>query len=178
MRKWVLTGWLCLMSLGVFATEAATAEGTKNWTATRQPQVTEKPLPFDGNGTDFKLVDQNTTCFSLSLATPVQLPWGDWDVRGVRISPIYGCCGRMTGLDVGLWNTVETDFIGLQVGVVNTASRVRGLQVGCFNGAYYLKGLQVGVINYAEGARGLQIGLINVITATTPGCFLGIYGSF
>ncbi|MBQ9693339.1 MAG: hypothetical protein IJV69_01095 [Kiritimatiellae bacterium] len=151
---------------------------TRDWTATRQPAEVGKPLPSGTRGSDFALFDRNTTPLSLGILAPVQLPWGDWNVRGLRLSPIYGRCENLTGLDIGLWNTVNADAIGLQLGLVNTASRVRGLQIGFFNGVAYLKGLQIGVINYAEGARGIQIGLINVIPTTTPGGFPLIYGSF
>mgnify|MGYP003556678455 CR=1 FL=1 len=182
MFKWVLcfvlVSTICFSGGTLFA-EGIGQEGTTyHWTAPRQPSDQPKPLPSGRSGADFSLMDGNTTPLSLGILAPVQLPWGDWDVRGIRISPIYGRCVNMTGLDVGLLNTVEADFAGLQVGALNSVSRVRGLQIGVINCAYYFKGLQIGVINYAEGARGIQIGVVNVITNTTPGFFPIIYGSF
>lgn len=169
----LLTG--CL----VFAEEAPQpAVATQEWTATRRPRQTDRPLPSDGKGSDFTLMDRNTAPLALGLLAPVQLPWGDWNVRGLRLSPIYGRCNNLTGLDIGLLNTVERDFIGLQAGFLNTASRARGLQIGLFNCAYYLKGVQIGFVNYAEGAKGLQIGVVNVIANTSPGVMPLIYGSF
>ena len=73
------------------------------------------------------------TPFRISLAGPVSLPWGWWNVRG---------------LDVGIWNDSE-EMDGLEIGVVNTVYRMRGLQIG--------------VINVARNAYGLQIGVVNVI---------------
>lgn len=181
---------LCLSVIGWSVT--AMAEGTqtwtatrqpgegvtRDWTATRQPDRQDKPLHSGKEASSFSLFDGETTPLSLGILAPVQLPWGDWDVKGLRVSLLYGRCADLTGLDIGVWNTVDEDLIGWQTGVVNAASRVRGLQIGVINMAVYLKGLQVGLINYAEGARGLQVGLINVITNTTPGGFPIVYGSF
>lgn len=171
----VFTGILFLLSTAVIATQATS---TRDWTATRQPRLQGKPLPSGGKGEDFSLMNESRTPLSLGLVTPAQLPWGDWNVCGLRLSLIYGQCKNLTGVDLGLLNTVDEDLVGLQVGALNAVSRARGFQVGVINCAYYLKGVQVGLINYAEGAYGLQIGLINVITNTTPGMFPLIYGSF
>ena len=57
------------------------------------------------------------TPFALTIAGPVGLPWGFWNVKGLQI---------------GLWNDVY-EFSGLQVGVVNVADRAYGLQIGVVN---------------------------------------------
>lgn len=75
------------------------------------------------------------TPFRISLAGPVALPWGDWNVKG---------------LDVGLWNDAA-EMDGLELGVVNTTYRMRGLQVG--------------VVNVTRNAYGVQLGVVNVIRA-------------
>lgn len=175
----VLTGMIVLAGASVVAAEKAqTAEVTREWTATRQPRTVGRPLPADGKGSDFALMDRQTTPLSLGIFDTVRVPWGEWNVRGLRLSPLYGRCDNLTGLDLGLFNTVEEEMIGLQAGFLNTTARARGLQIGIFNCAYYLKGVQIGVVNYAEGAKGLQIGVVNVITDTTPGMLPLIYGSF
>jgi hypothetical protein len=168
----------CCFGMSLLATAPA-QQGTltKSWTATRQPREEAKPLP-SGGGAQFSLLDRQTTPLSLGLVAPAQLPWGDWNVRGLRVSLVYGHCTNLTGLDVGLWNGVEKDAIGLQAGLVNTTARMRGVQIGAINATTYLKGLQLGVINYAEGARGIQVGLINVIENTSMGFCPIIYGSF
>jgi len=73
------------------------------------------------------------TPLRVSLAGPVALPWGDWNV---------------TGLDIGLWNDAA-EMDGLEIGVINTVYRMRGLQIG--------------VINVARNAYGVQVGVVNVI---------------
>ena len=57
------------------------------------------------------------TPFALTIAGPVGLPWGFWDVKGLQI---------------GIWNDVY-QLSGLQIGVVNVADRAYGLQVGVVN---------------------------------------------
>ena len=57
------------------------------------------------------------TPFALTIAGPVGLPWGFWNVKG---------------LQVGVWNDVY-EFSGLQVGVVNVADRAYGVQIGVVN---------------------------------------------
>ena len=57
------------------------------------------------------------TPFALTIAGPVGLPWGFWNVKG---------------LQVGIWNDVY-EFSGLQIGVVNIADRAYGVQVGVVN---------------------------------------------
>lgn len=177
--RMAVTGIFCLLSaMAVAAEDGQTVTTTRDWTATRQPNLDDRPVPSKGKGADLSLIDRDTTPLALGLVAPVQLPWGSWNVHGIRLSPIYGRCNNLVGMDLGLFNTVEKDLVGLQVGFLNSASRVRGVQAGLFNTAYYLKGVQIGLINYAEGAKGLQIGVINVISNTTPGMFPFIYGSF
>ena len=57
------------------------------------------------------------TPFALTIAGPVGLPWGFWNVKG---------------LQVGIWNDVY-QLSGLQIGVVNVADRAYGLQIGVVN---------------------------------------------
>lgn len=73
------------------------------------------------------------TPFRISLAGPVALPWGNWNIKG---------------LDVGLWNDAE-EMDGLEIGIVNTTYRMRGLQIG--------------VVNVTRNAYGVQVGVVNII---------------
>ena len=57
------------------------------------------------------------TPFALTVAGPVGLPWGSWNVRG---------------LQVGIWNDVY-EFSGLQIGGINVADRAYGIQIGFIN---------------------------------------------
>jgi len=57
------------------------------------------------------------TPVALTLAGPVGLPCGDWDVKGFQL---------------GIWNSVY-QFSGLQLGIVNIADRAYGVQIGVVN---------------------------------------------
>jgi hypothetical protein len=139
---------------------------TKEWSATRDPNdiTYRREAANTRNAERFSLMTADITPLQISIITPVELPWGDWDVRGIRLNAIYGRARNVTGLDLGLWNAATESMTGLQVGVANTGAYTRGLQAGAINCASRLKGLQIGLINYADSAAGLQIGLINVIS--------------
>jgi hypothetical protein len=112
---------------------------------------------------------------------PAQIPSEKWDVYGLRVDLFYGKCRNLRGVDAGglvnhatgdvmgleacfVVNYVETDFTGLQVGLVNVVShQASALQIGLYNGADDMSGLQIGVINHARLMRGFQIGVVNVI---------------
>ena len=74
------------------------------------------------------------TPLSINLITPVGLPPGFWNVKG---------------LQVGAWNWVE-DFDGWQIGVVNTTDVFRGWQFGVINVTRKMYGLQIGVVNVIQ----------------------------
>jgi len=84
-------------------------------------------LAFGAGAAEAKLVNERCpargdcmtswTPFALTLAGPVGLPWGDWNVKGLQI---------------GVWNDVY-EFSGLQIGVVNVADRAYGVQIGVVN---------------------------------------------
>lgn len=148
---------------------------TTQWSATRDPsdETFRKESMNTRNAERFSLMTGDITPFQLSIFTPVELPWGDWDVRGVRISAIYGQARNVTGLDLGVWNAATETLTGWQIGLGNVGGYTRGLQTGAINCAARLKGLQIGIINYADSANGLQIGLINVISDSHwPFCFI------
>ena len=75
------------------------------------------------------------TPLKLTLAGPVGLPWGDWDVYG---------------LEVGIWNDT-TVMKGLQIGVVNVTDQFCGLQIGAVNVSRLGNGFQIGVVNVISG---------------------------
>lgn len=123
------------------------------------------------------------TPVQVSLVDPVQAPGRDVDVRGLRLSLIYGGCHDLTGLDLGLANYASGDFTGLAVGGFNIASgRVLGGQVGLVNwsgrgGTTWENraiGAQIGLLNYANEFCGLQDGVVNVSGATFAGLQSGL----
>lgn len=139
---------------------------TQNWSVARDPNDTSyrRVSANTKNAERFSLMNAEVTPFQLSLFTPVEVPWGDWDVRGLRLSVPYGCARNVTGLDIGICSAATETLTGWQIGAANMGGYTRGLQTGALNCASRLKGLQVGIINYADSANGLQIGLINVIS--------------
>ena len=74
------------------------------------------------------------TPLSLNLITPVGLPPGYWDVKG---------------LQTGIYNWVE-DFDGWQIGIINATDKFRGLQLGVINVTRKMYGMQIGVVNVIE----------------------------
>ena len=75
------------------------------------------------------------TPFRVSLAGPVALPWGSWDVYG---------------LEIGVWNATDV-MKGLQVGAVNVTDEFCGLQIGAVNVSRIGNGFQIGVVNVVSG---------------------------
>ena len=74
------------------------------------------------------------TPLSINIITPVGLPPGFWDVKGLQI---------------GAWNWVE-NFDGWQIGVVNTTDMFRGWQLGVINVTRKMYGVQIGVVNVIQ----------------------------
>ena len=115
-----------------------------------------------------------------AVFNPAQLFPENTDVRGLRVSALYGKNASVYGLDVGLVNEVEErvsgvqlasianrvgELDGLDVGLVNEVEeRVRGVQlasVANFTGE--LAGVQLaGILNRSKSVVGVQIGgLVN-----------------
>ncbi len=129
----------------------------------------------------------------LALVTPLQVPWPEYDVGGLRINLLYGTCCNFDGLDFGVvgvarnhangWlvNVVSVasgdglglntgavnffggDFKGLQIGAANWIDSGDMFQIGAYNGGNDVQGLQIGVINTANKMQGVQIGFVNII---------------
>jgi hypothetical protein len=123
---------------------------------------------------------QQTRPIQLSLVTPIQIFQENDPISGVRLNLIYGRSVSVVGLDLGLanhtttgftkgvqWgvvNMVDTDFMGWQDATVNvTKKNFEGFQSGFVNYAHYVSGFQLGIVNYAGSMKGLQIGLVNII---------------
>ena len=131
------------------------------------------------------------TPFMLSFASPLEVPFRDFDVGGLRLSIIYGECRNFDGLDLGLAsratghgnglqscaiNIIDGDGVGLQanwlVGFVK--GEYDGFQVGLVNYAQKAQALQIGALfNGADYMQGVQIGLINV-ARTMVGVQIGL----
>lgn len=119
----------------------------------------------------------------ISIVTPVQAPSSEYDVRGLRLSLIYGDCASFTGLDIGIIGHADKSFTGLGIGGANiTDERFLGGHLGLVNWNNNAltpwdqrsKGVQFGVFNYAGGFCGLQDGLVNVSDSS----FAGLQSAF
>lgn len=135
--------------------------------------------------------DDPYTPFMLSFTSPLEVPFRDFDVGGLRLNIIYGECNDFDGLDLGLAgratghgnglqanaiNIIDGDGVGLQgnwlVGFVK--GEYDGLQVGTVNYAKTIQGLQIGALyNGADYMQGVQIGLINM-SRTMIGVQIGL----
>lgn len=83
-----------------------------------------RPGPAAGSMTDY-------TPFKLTIAGPVALPPGSWDVKGLEIG-VFNWTGRLEGLQIGIVNMTDA-FSGLQFGVINHSRDAYGMQIGVIN---------------------------------------------
>ena len=97
-----------------------------------------RPGPAVGSMTDY-------TPFKLTIAGPVALPPGTWDVKG---------------LEIGIFNWTDR-LEGLQIGIVNMTDAFSGLQFGAINHSRDAYGVQIGVINLIEGCDCPFLPLVN-----------------
>lgn len=144
----------------------------------------------------------DTTALQIGLWAPnIQLVPDDISVSGIKLNLPYGGNGKVVGLDLGLvsinnelsndftgkvsalqinlWNATDGEFSGFQVGLLNQAGDTngimigllnltddisRGLEIGLINTSLEFRGLEIGLVNYTQFLTGLQIGLVNIVT--------------
>jgi len=93
----------------------------------------EANLRIEGKNPPSELM-RSYTPLSINIITPVGLPPGFWNVKGLQI---------------GVINWVE-DFDGWQIGVINATDVFRGWQLGVINVTRKMYGLQMGVVNIIQ----------------------------
>ena len=115
------------------------------------------------------------TPFAISLASPVQLPWGigNWDVFGIDLGLFYNDVWHMYGLDLALATTVRGDTRSLVLsGVFNYASRdvyaIRGT-IGANIVAGTLYGMDIGGFGYHNEIYGIDIELVGTMQRRITG---------
>lgn len=94
---------------------------------------------------------------------------------GAQLAGLYNVSTQsMTGAQVsGLFNFTDGSLFGVQLGAMNRAKRMDGknsfegndelgIQIGLINSASTMNGYQIGLINIAGRSQGTQIGLINI----------------
>lgn len=115
----------------------------------------------------------------IGIAAPIQLPFVDSDIYGLRLGSFFGYNADVIGIDwtlvgvesgdmIGIaaagFNWTGADVYGIQVGAVANVVRENayGLQVGLVNADFgeSSAGLEVGVVNYALAYRGIQLGAL------------------
>ncbi len=115
------------------------------------------------------------TPFAISLASPVQLPWGigNWDVFGIDLGLFYNDVWHMYGLDLALATTVRGDTRGLVAsGFFNYADQdVYAIRLTC--GANIcrktMRGADFGGFGYHREVCGINAELIGTMQENITG---------
>lgn len=69
--------------------------------------------------------------------------------------------GPLTGVQLGMFNGVLDDAVGVQLGAMSHAGTLKGLQLSAMNDTASMTGASIGVCNLARGeSLGAQIGLV------------------
>src|ERR1035437_953468 len=119
------------------------------------------------------------TPIQISICPPIQLVPGNWDVWGLRLDLPYGNNKDLYGVDAGIGNIVSDEFVGIQVGGINSIrgleSHAIGLQVaGILNdSAGNMKGIQISFWNQGGGFEGAQMGFKNLARGDFAGVQMG-----
>ena len=115
----------------------------------------------------------------VGVAAPIQLPFTDTDIYGLRFGGVFGRNRNVYGVDAGLVEMGGGDFAGIQASAFGwTARDAYGLQCAALanvvNGDFH--GIQVGSFNFvfAEPACGIQVGGILNFNASFEGVQLGL----
>lgn len=114
----------------------------------------------------------------IGLAAPIQLPFMESDVYGLRFGGFLGYNNDVYGIDAGIAEFCADSFAGLQASALSwTEGDAYGVQCALFgnvvgSSAY---GLQAGAINVAwDDSYGIQLGLINYDVSFSGIQFSGI----
>ena len=107
----------------------------------------------------------NWSPLGIGIAAPIQLPFMETDVHGLRIGGLFGCNQDVCGLDAGLCEVSSGSFAGVGAAAFNWVGKnAYGLQVGALANVVALDayGLEAGLVNVVHGGfTGLQLGLVN-----------------
>ena len=153
-------------------------------------------LGLNGIANAVERTDERTWRWSpvgIGIAAPVQLPFSDSDVYGLRIGGLFGYNHDVYGLDAGVAEVCSGDFAGLQTAAFSwTDGDVYGVQLSALanvvsGNAYALQaafantdwgdavGVQLGVANYNSTYRGVQFGgIINWNDLPSYGLEIGL----
>ena len=130
----------------------------------------------------------------IGIAAPIQLPFVDSDVYGLRLGGLFGYNRDVYGIDVGVAEVCSGGFRGLQVSAMSWIERsdVYGVQASALANVVNAStialqiapvnvvwedavGAQLGAINFTTDFRGVQVGgLINWNDLASYGLQLGL----
>ena len=101
----------------------------------------------------------------VGLAAPIQLPFIESDVYGLRLGGLFGFNHDVYGLDLGVAEMCGGSFAGLQGSVLSwTEDNAYGLQLGMLGNVVNGRSiaLQIGCVNVDwDDATGVQLGVAN-----------------
>jgi hypothetical protein len=94
------------------------------------------------------------------------------EIKGVRLSAIYGKSGNVTGVDFTIGLSELDNLTGVSFPLIFGANRIRNSMTGVGIGIVNLhegtdKGVNVGLLNLTNDVQGLNWGSINISTGTT-----------
>lgn len=114
---------------------------------------------------------------SLSLFPPVQIVPEKGSVYGFRLN-LYGVNHNVSGLDIGLVNRVENDFVGLQwLGFGWVKGNLQGAQWNYITNVTKgtMEGVQFGIVDLAgKKSAGAQLGVVTWAKTGLTGAQLGV----
>jgi hypothetical protein len=110
----------------------------------------------------------------MGIWDPVQIFDRDYSIIGIRLNPFRGTNRSVMGADLGIWNQVEDESWGLQLGLVNQTGKLNGSASADTPAKGRLVGLQIGYVNGADTVWGPQLGLANLVRQKLIGLQLGV----
>lgn len=107
----------------------------------------------------------NWSPIGVGIAAPIQLPFTDTDIYGLRFGGFFSRNNDVYGIDGGVVGMNNGEFAGVQANVFNWSSKdVYGIQAGPLANIVHghFEGIQLGTFNivYSETTLGLQIGAL------------------
>ena len=124
------------------------------------------------------------TPFAISLASPVQLPWGrgNWDVYGIDLGIFYNDINELGGVQVSLANTTQADTYGFVAGGAfnYTPKNVYGVRAAlggniCL-GEFY--GADFGGFGMKQNIWGLDAGFVGTWNQNVCGSLIALLVNF
>jgi len=129
----------------------------------------------------------------VGIAAPIQLPFTDTDIYGLRFGGVFGRNRNVYGIDAGIVEMSGGDFAGIQASAFSWSARdvgglqfsaianvvhgdFHGIQFGAFNIVFAEPtcGIQLGgVLNYNASMEGVQLALLNWETSAFAGWQVG-----